>query len=72
MGVEESLSLPYTPTGNSVAEASVGSAKRIIIKMLEGYNEAWDMYVDGTAYVMNQYISRLHGLKPFEVMFNRK
>ncbi|EIE88590.1 hypothetical protein RO3G_13301 [Rhizopus delemar RA 99-880] len=72
MGVEESLSLPYTPTGNSVAEASVGSAKRIIIKMLEGYNGAWDMYVDGTAYVMNQHISRLHGLKPFEVMFNRK
>ncbi|EIE82418.1 hypothetical protein RO3G_07123 [Rhizopus delemar RA 99-880] len=72
MGVEESLSLPYTPTGNSVAEASVGSAKRIIIKMLEGYNEAWDMYVDGTAYAMNQHISRLHGLKPFEAMFNRK
>lgn len=72
MGVEESLSLPYTPTGNSVAEASVGSAKRIIVKMLEGYNEAWDMYVDGTTYAMNQHISRLHGLKPFEVMFNRK
>ena len=71
MGIEESLSLPYTPTGNAVAEASVGSAKRMIIKMLEGYNQAWDMYVDGTTYAMNQHISRLHGLKPFEVMFNR-
>ena len=37
--------------------------------MLEGYNQAWDIYVDGTTYAMNQHISRLHGLKPCEVMF---
>ena len=43
----------------------------MIIKMLEGCNQAWNMYVDKTTCAMNQHASRLHGLKPFKFMFNR-
>lgn len=69
--IEQRLSLPYTPYGNSACEAAVKSAKSIIIKMLEGCAENWDLYLDGTAYSLNLHKSRLHGMKPFVVMFAR-
>ncbi|CEP16782.1 hypothetical protein [Parasitella parasitica] len=47
--IEQCLSLPYTPYGNSACEAAVKSAKAIIIKMLDGCAENWDLYLDGTA-----------------------
>ncbi|KAI8636127.1 hypothetical protein BD408DRAFT_461873 [Parasitella parasitica] len=39
--------------------------------MLEGRNEDWDLYVDGTVLSLNLYRSRLHGMASFVVMFNR-
>jgi transposase InsO family protein len=69
--IEQRLSLPYTPYGNSACEAAVKSAKAIIIKMLDGCAENWDLYLDGTAYSLNLHKSRLHGMKPFVVMFAR-
>ncbi|CEP10901.1 hypothetical protein [Parasitella parasitica] len=68
---EQRLTLPYTPYGNSACEAAVKSAKAIIIKMLDGCAENWDLYLDGTAYSLNLHKSRLHGMKPFVVMFAR-
>ena len=70
MGIEPALSLPYNPAGN--LETHVKTAKSIILKMLNGYEESWDLYVEGTMYLMNQHISRLHNHTPFQVMFNRQ
>lgn len=71
-GIEQRLSLPYQPTGNAVCESAVKRAKKLIVKMLKGYEESWDLYCYGTAYVLNNIRSRLHHMKPFEVMYNRK
>ena len=70
-GVEQAVSLPFNPLGNSNAESAVKSAKGIIIKMLEGRAENWDLYLDGTAYCLNLHKSRLHGMMPFVVVFAR-
>ena len=70
-GLEQAVSLPFNPLGNSNAEAAVKSAKGIIIKMLEGRAENWDLYLDGTAYCLNLHKSRLHGMMPFVVVFAR-
>ncbi|CEP10401.1 hypothetical protein [Parasitella parasitica] len=70
-GVEQAVSLPFNPLGNSNAEAAVKSAKGIIIKMLEGRAENWDLYLDGTTYCLNLHKSRLHGMMPFVVVFAR-
>ncbi|KAK4517143.1 glutamate--cysteine ligase [Mucor velutinosus] len=69
--IEQRLSLPWCPLGNSACEAAVKSSKAIIIKMLDGCAENWDLYLDGTAYSLNLHKSRLHGMKPFVVMFAR-
>lgn len=71
-GISEKLSLPFNPLGNSVAEATVKTTKRIIVKMLNGYDESWDLYVNSTALAMNCHYSRLHNMKPFCVMFFRQ
>ncbi|CEP19913.1 hypothetical protein [Parasitella parasitica] len=67
-GVEQAVSLPFNPLGNSNAEAAVKSAKGLIIKILEGRA---DLYLDGTAYCLNLHKSRLHGMMPFVVVFAR-
>ncbi|CEP08904.1 hypothetical protein [Parasitella parasitica] len=67
--IEQRLSLPYTPYGNSAREAAVKSAKAIIIKILGGCAENWDLYLDGTAYSLNLHKSRLYSIKPSVVMF---
>ncbi|KAG1121633.1 hypothetical protein G6F42_012242 [Rhizopus arrhizus] len=69
--IEQRLSLPFCPLGNSACEAAVKSSKAIIVKMLDGCAENWDLYLDGTAYSLNLHKSRLHGMKPFVVMFAR-
>jgi transposase InsO family protein len=69
--IEQRLSLPWSPLGNSACEAAVKRSKTIIIKMLDGCAENWDLYLDGTAYSLNLHKSRLHGMKPFVVMFAR-
>ncbi|KAG2189718.1 hypothetical protein INT46_002651, partial [Mucor plumbeus] len=71
-GVENRASLPFTPQGNSCCEAAVKSTKTIIMKMLEGRREDWDLYIDGTALCLNIHRSRLHGMRPFTVMFHRE
>lgn len=71
-GISEKLSLPFNPIGNSVAEATVKTTKKIIVKMLNGYEESWDLYVNSTALAMNCHYSRLHNMKPFCVMFFRQ
>lgn len=40
--------------------------------MLEGRREDWDLYIDGTALCLNIHRSRLHGMRPFTVMFHRE
>lgn len=70
-GVEQAVSLPFNPLGNANAETAVKSAKGIIMKMLEGRTENWDLYLDGTAYCLNLHKSRLHGMMPFVVVFAR-
>gem|GEM_PF-1640441 len=69
--VENRASLPFTPQGNSCCEAAVKRCKTIIMKMLEGRSEDWDLYLNGTALSLNVHRSRLHGMMPFVVMFHR-
>ncbi|KAG1121700.1 hypothetical protein G6F42_012177 [Rhizopus arrhizus] len=69
--IEQRLSLPFCPLGNSACEAAVKSSKAIIVKMLDGCAENWDLFIDGTAYSLNLHKSRLHGMKPYVVMFAR-
>jgi hypothetical protein len=69
--VENRASLPFTPQGNSCCEAAVKNCKAIIMKMLEGRSEDWDLYLNGTALSLNVHRSRLHGMMPFVVMFHR-
>ncbi|KAK4519471.1 uncharacterized protein ATC70_009707 [Mucor velutinosus] len=70
-GVENRASLAFTPQGNSCCEAAVKNCKTIIMKMLEGRSEDWDLYLNGTALSLNVHRSRLHGMMPFVVMFHR-
>ncbi|KAF1798152.1 hypothetical protein FB192DRAFT_1246294, partial [Mucor lusitanicus] len=51
---------------------TVKSTKKIIVKMLNGYDESWDLYVNSTALAMNCHYSRLHHMKPFCGMFSRQ
>ncbi|CEP10851.1 hypothetical protein, partial, partial [Parasitella parasitica] len=69
--IEQRLTLPYTPYGNSACEAAVKSAKAIIIKMLDGCAENWDLYLDGTAYSLNLHKSRLHDTKALKDKIKR-
>jgi transposase InsO family protein len=74
-GMDRRLSLPYTPTGNSVVESYVGICKRSIIKALTANAvepESWDLYLDVIQYSVNCQYSRLHKSRPFAVMFNRQ
>ncbi|CEP06962.1 hypothetical protein, partial, partial [Parasitella parasitica] len=71
-GVENRASLPFTPQGNACCEAAVKSAKTVIMKMLQGRKEDWDLYVNGTALCLNIHRTRLHGMRPFTVMFHRE
>jgi transposase InsO family protein len=74
-GVDRRLSLPNTPTGNSVVESYVGICKRSILKALTAdpvEPESWDLYVDAIQYSVNCQYSRLHKSRPFAVMFNRQ
>lgn len=70
-GIENRASLPFTPQGNSCCEAAVKNCKSIIMKMLDGRSEDWDLYLNGTALSLNVHRSRLHGMMPFVVMFHR-
>ncbi|KAK4513690.1 bck1-like resistance to osmotic shock [Mucor velutinosus] len=70
-GVENRASLAFTPQGNSCCEAAVKNCKTIIMKILEGRSEDWDLYLNGTALSLNVHRSRLHGMMPFVVMFHR-
>ncbi|KAK4513869.1 uncharacterized protein ATC70_005875 [Mucor velutinosus] len=69
--IEQRLSLPWCLLGNSACEAAVKSSKTIVINMLDGCAKNWDLYLDGTDYSLNLHKSRLHGMKPFVVMFAR-
>jgi len=71
-GVENRASLPFSPQGNGCCEAAVKTSKTIIMKMLEGRREDWDLYIDGTALCLNIHRTRLHGMRPFTVMFHRE
>ncbi|MEG1462852.1 MAG: DDE-type integrase/transposase/recombinase, partial [Anaerorhabdus sp.] len=74
-GIDRRLSLPYTPTGNSVAESFVGICKRSIIKALAADAadpESWNLYLDAIQYAVNCQYTRLHKSRPFAVMFNRQ
>jgi transposase InsO family protein len=74
-GMDRRLSLPYTPTGNSVVESYVGICKRSIIKALTAdavEPESWDLYLDVIQYSVNCQYSRLHKSRPFAIMFNRQ
>ena len=74
-GIDRRLSLPYTPTGNSVAESYVGICKRGVIKALHADGvapEEWDLYLDAIQYSMNSQYTRLHKSRPFAVMYNRQ
>lgn len=71
-GIDRRLSLPYSPTGNSVNEAYVGLAKRTIIKELRGKGSDWDYYLNYCQYAMNCKYARLHKSRPYTVLFNRQ
>jgi transposase InsO family protein len=71
-GIDRRLSLPYSPTGNSVNEAYVGLAKRTIVKELRGKGADWDYYLNYCQYAMNCKYARLHKSRPYTVLFNRQ
>jgi transposase InsO family protein len=71
-GIDRRLSLPYSPTGNSVNEAYVGLAKRTIIKELRGKGSDWDYYLNYCQYAMNCKYARLHKSRPYTVLFNKQ
>ncbi|KAG2228371.1 hypothetical protein INT48_007210, partial [Thamnidium elegans] len=71
-GIDRRLSLPYTPTGNSVTERFVGIAKSVIIKSLKGKHADWDLYLNPTQLAMNIKYSKLHKSRPYSIVFNRQ
>ena len=71
-GIDRRLSLPYTPQGNSVCERFVGIAKSSIVKMLNGKNDYWDLYLNPVQLAMNIKYSKLHKSRPYSIVFNRQ
>ncbi|KAG2228735.1 hypothetical protein INT48_007074, partial [Thamnidium elegans] len=71
-GIDRRLSLPYTPTGNSVTERFVGIAKSVIVKSLKGKHADWDLYLNPTQLAMNIKYSKLHKSRPYSIVFNRQ
>lgn len=71
-GIDRRLSLPYTAQGNSVCERFVGIAKASIVKLLNGKNDDWDLYLNPVQLAMNIKYSKLHKSRPYSIVFNRQ
>lgn len=71
-GMDHRLITPYHPRGNGVAERWVGTTKQAIVKLLQGKDNDWDLYVPSLQLFINSKHSPLHGSRPFSLMFARQ
>ncbi|SAL97143.1 hypothetical protein, partial, partial [Absidia glauca] len=71
-GFDHRLITPYHPQGNGAAERTVGTAMRMIKKLVEGVTDTWDLFVPSAQLAINNKVSKRHNATPFSVMFGRK
>ena len=71
-GITHRLVTPYNPRANGSAERTVQTAVQLISKLIHGYKNNWDNYVNFTQYCINQKISERHKETPFFAAFGRR
>ena len=64
--------LTYFPNQNGAAERYVGETKRLLFKLLKGYQENWAKMLPVVQMSLNDRIVGRHMSSPFAVMFARK
>lgn len=70
-GVDHRLVLPYHPQANGAAEVHVKLSKKLLLKLMRGNLDSWELYVPAVQMGLNSRISGRHNSAPFAVMFGR-
>jgi hypothetical protein len=70
-GVDHRQVASYNPRANGLAERTVGTVKRTLLKKLEGMLEHWDDALLGVTHAINVTESRLFKSSPFSLFFGR-
>jgi transposase InsO family protein len=70
--IDHRLVLPYNPRANGAAEAFVKIIKDTVYKRLEGAKEEWADYLPSCQLAVNCKFSKLHGSRPYSIMFARQ
>tara|TARA_R110002050_G_scaffold300741_1_gene472177 strand:+ start:1078 stop:4374 length:3297 start_codon:yes stop_codon:yes gene_type:complete len=70
-GIDHRLVLPYHPQANGAAEVHVKLSKKLLLKLMRGNLDCWELYVPAVQMGLNSRISGRHNSSPFAVMFGR-
>ena len=70
-GIDHRLVLPYHPQANGAAEVHVKLSKKLLLKLMRGNLDSWELYVPPVQMGLNSRISGRHDSAPFAVMFGR-
>jgi transposase InsO family protein len=69
--IDHRLIAEYHARANGLAERFVQTISQVILKILNGVLEEWDLHVRPTQLYTNTKISTIHNSKPFSLMFAR-
>jgi transposase InsO family protein len=69
--IDHRLILPYHPRPNGIVERPIGTMKKVLYKMLNGFLKNWDRFVPSVQYAMNVKVHPIHDSKPFALFFAR-
>ena len=70
-GIDHRLVLPYHPQANGAAEIHVKLSKKLLLKLMRGNLDSWELYIPAVQMGLNSRISSRHNSSPFAVMFGR-
>jgi transposase InsO family protein len=69
--IDHRLILPYHPRANGIVERPIGTMKRLLFKLLQGFLSNWDRFIPAIQYAMNVKIHPIHNSAPFDLFLAR-
>lgn len=70
-GVERRLIAQYNPRANGAVEKCVGTTKKVLVKLCNGANHNWPLFLPTIQFFFNRKINPTTGSAPFSLMFGR-